>query len=176
MSKQSDFNFNDLRVFQRKIKSTFNKKQPDLLKISYLSIILYSNFSKKTGRNYFNEYFSYFQREAKIKEVEYWLKQSLTSPSNGLQRSHKSNKGPTLQLSNLKSSGSALSLSGPQVNKRKPAQRTVVGKMPLKGTMPRPQSLVTPASTDIMYTDPDHLEATMRLQQEIVLQQVKVFF
>ena len=58
-----------------------------------------------------------------------------------------------------------------QVNKRKPAQRTVVGKMPLKGTMPRPQSLVTPASTDVMYTDPDHLEATMRLQQEMILQQ-----
>ena len=120
------------------------------------------------------------QREAKLKEVEYWLKQSLVSPAtlcngsgggSGLQRSHKSNKGPTLQLSNLKSSGSALSLvNQPQVNKRKPAQRTVVGKMPLKGTMPRPQSLVTPASTDIMYTDPEHLEATMRLQQEMMLQ------
>ena len=65
------------------------------------------------------------QREAKLKEVEYWLKQSLSSPASsngGLQRtstSHinqKSNKGLTLQLSNLKSSGSALSLvNGPVV-------------------------------------------------------------
>ena len=57
------------------------------------------------------------QREAKLKEVEYWLKQSLSSPSSngGLQRTtNKSNKGLTLQLSNLKSSGSALSLvNGP---------------------------------------------------------------
>ena len=50
--------------------------------------------------------------------------------------------------------------------------------MPLKGTMPRPQSLVTPATpstgatpnNDIMYTDLENLEATMKLQQELMLQ------
>merc|ERR1719412_1987547 len=81
------------------------------------------------------------QRESKLKEVEHWLKQSLGEP---LKKSN--NPGPTLQLSSLKNSGSALSLIKPPLNKRKPAQRTVVGKMPLKGTMPRPQSLVTPAA------------------------------
>lgn len=100
------------------------------------------------------------QREAKLKEVEHWLKQSL-EPKNQPQ---KSNGGPTLQLSSLKSSGSALSLIKPPLNKRKPVQRTVVGKMPLKGTMPRPQSLVTPTMT----TDIEHLEATMKLQQEMI--------
>ena len=65
------------------------------------------------------------QREAKLKEVEYWLKQSLSSPASsngGLQRTsttsqnQKANKGLTLQLSNLKSSGSALSLvNGPVI-------------------------------------------------------------
>ena len=103
-------------------------------------------------------------RQAKLKEVEHWLKQSLISPQKN---------GPTLQLSNnLKSSGSALSLIKPtNPVKRKPAQRKVVGKMPLKGTMPRPQSLVTPASHDIMYTDMENLEATMKLQQELMLKQ-----
>ena len=113
------------------------------------------------------------QRESKLKEVEHWLKQSLGEP---LKKSN--NPGPTLQLSSLKNSGSALSLIKPPLNKRKPAQRTVVGKMPLKGTMPRPQSLVTPATpstgatpnNDIMYTDLENLEATMKLQQELMLQ------
>ena len=105
-------------------------------------------------------------RELKLKEVEDWLKQSL-EPKNI------TTKGPTLQLSSLKNSGSALSLIKPPLNKRKPAQRKVVGKMPLKGTMPRPQSLVTPANhaPDIMYTDMENLEATMRLQQELLKQQ-----
>lgn len=106
-------------------------------------------------------------RQAKLKEVEHWLKQSL-SPIQ------KNGSGPTLQLhsNNLKSSGSALSLIKPtNPVKRKPAQRKVVGKMPLKGTMPRPQSLVTPASHDIMYTDMENLEATMKLQQELMLRQ-----
>ena len=102
-------------------------------------------------------------RQAKLKEVEHWLKQSL-APST--------KNGPTLQLSSLKSAGSALSLIKPtNPVKRKPAQRKVVGKMPLKGTMPRPQSLVTPASHDIMYTDMENLEATMKLQQELMLRQ-----
>lgn len=106
------------------------------------------------------------QREAKLKEVEHWLKQSL-EPKNQPQQQVKSNNrgsGPTLQLSSLRSSGSALSLIKPSLNKRKPVQRTVVGKMPLKGTMPRPQSLVTPTMT----TDIEHLEATMKLQQEMI--------
>lgn len=119
-------------------------------------------------------------REAKIKEVEHWLKQSL-SPNN---RGHnnkgqdKGRNGLTLQLSSLKSTGSTLSLVQDQKPpqkpqppiRRTPAHRTVVGKMPLKGTMPRPQSLVTPSS-EIMYTDMKNLEATMRLQQEMMLQQ-----
>ena len=121
------------------------------------------------------------QRESKLKEVEHWLKQSL-EPKNNSQQSKSGNpalSGPTLQLSSLKNTGSALSLIKPTLNKRKPAQRTVVGKMPLKGTMPRPQSLVTPATpasggtpnpNDIMYTDLENLEATMKLQQELMLQ------
>ncbi len=106
-------------------------------------------------------------REAKLKEVEHWLKQSLNSEGQQ-QKKQQSNKGPTLQLSSLKSQGSGLSLITPALNKRKPVQRKVIGKMPLKGTMPRPQSLT---ATDTMITDIENLEATMRLQQEMLKQE-----
>lgn len=95
------------------------------------------------------------QREAKLKEVEDWLKCNLDG-----QKGSKNAKNHFLQLNS-----SNLSLIKPQIQKRKPVQRQVVGKMPLKGTMPRPQSLVTPT----MITDMENLEATMKLQQELMM-------
>lgn len=123
-------------------------------------------------------------RDAKLKEVETWLKQSLAPPlvsppkdfrssKNNSRASPGKNAGPTLQLSHLgqESSGSTLSLvkqQPPPPLAKKPQKRTVVGKMPLKGTMPRPQSL---APSDIMYTDVENLQATMKMQQEMMLRQ-----
>ena len=122
------------------------------------------------------------QRMEKIKEVEQWLKtscnslagnNSMVSPPRTAQP-HK-NKGLTLQLSNFgnnQDAGSTLSLVPKKATKTKahPHQRYMPAKMPLKGTMPRPQSLQA-MPVDIMYTNMENLQDTMRMQQDLLLRQ-----
>ncbi len=133
-------------------------------------------------------------RAEKIKEVEQWLKTSCNSSSTvSPPRTHPSskggsNKGITLQLSNQTASaasevGSTLSLVPKKEHKTKthPHQKYMPAKMPLKGTMPRPQSMQsintatpqtqTPSSVDIVYTNMENLQDTMRMQQELLLRQ-----
>ena len=102
------------------------------------------------------------------------------------------NKGLTLQLSNQ--TGSTLSLvSNNNNNKAKSSSSkkryNVPAKMPLKGTMPRPLTQQSPGGTalqhhnphhatqlpnqtsDIMYTNIENLQHTMKMQQELLLRQ-----
>ncbi len=138
-------------------------------------------------------------REAKLKEVEHWLKQSLVnstgSPSRNMTKS-KSNHGSggvTLQLNNINNLSLSASATGKSnvapLRKAVHTKRTPVGKMPLKGTMPRPQSLISttvipgqqtssspvskmiPQPGDTMVTDVENLQATMMMQQEMILRQ-----
>ena len=176
--------------------------------------------------------------EKKIKEVERWLKLSLSNNSqssiiynqtedekrqndayyeehkpqlpppnesyddlkfNHHQRSHANmpmskslHQGLTMQLSevggrrsmNTSTSNNEIALNSLANAKKIPKvqQRRIIqpnGKMPLKGTIPRPASLVTftpecvnPTSDNmISYTNIENLESTMRMQQEQLLNQ-----
>ena len=183
------------------------------------------------------------ERDKKIKEVERWLKLSLSNNSqssviynqtedekrqndayyeehkpqlpppnesyddskfNHHQRSHANmpmskslHQGLTMQLStnnlpsskksgmNTSSSNNEIALNSLALAKKRPQvqQRRIVqpnGKMPLKGTIPRPASLVTfaPDNTKpeenpnmISYTNMENLESTIRMQQELLLKQ-----
>jgi hypothetical protein len=124
-------------------------------------------------------------RSAKIKEVEYWLKSSCNSLSGSNNQlvspppTTTRPKGLTLQLSNLGSkdmTGSTLSLSVPKKARQQqphPHQKYMPAKMPLKGTMPRPQSLQS-MPVEIMYTNMENLQDTMRMQQEMLLRQAQM--
>ena len=98
-----------------------------------------------------------------------YLPQSSTKTS-GMNTSTSSNE---IALNSL-----ALAKKKPQVQQRRIVQPN--GKMPLKGTIPRPASLVTFAidnskgdehSNMISYTNMENLESTIRMQQELLLQQ-----
>ena len=114
------------------------------------------------------------QRSEKIKEVEQWLKSSCNSIS-GKKVVGPPGKGVTLQLTGKDIHNSTLSLVPKKAaakTKSHPHQRYMPAKMPLKGTMPRPQSLQSISQpTDIMYTNMDNLQDTMRMQQEMLLRQ-----
>ena len=170
------------------------------------------------------------EREKKIKEVERWLKLSMSDNSqsslvynipsdlpskgessispqqvnsnkkNSQQQQRYSNfpmskslhQGLTMQLSevggkrsmNTSTSNNEIALNSLANAKKIPKvqQRRIIqpnGKMPLKGTIPRPASLVTftpeninPTSDNmISYTNIENLESTMRMQQEQLLNQ-----
>ena len=114
------------------------------------------------------------QRSEKIKEVEQWLKSSCNSIS-GKKVLAPPGKGATLQLTGKDINNSTLSLVPKKAaakTKSHPHQRYMPAKMPLKGTMPRPQSLQSISQpTDIMYTNMENLQDTMRMQQEMLLRQ-----
>ena len=114
------------------------------------------------------------QRSEKIKEVEQWLKSSCNSIS-GKKVLAPPAKGATLQLAGKGVNNSTLSLIPKKAaakTKSHPHQRYMPAKMPLKGTMPRPQSLHSISRpTDIMYTNMDNLQDTMKMQQEMLLRQ-----
>ena len=127
-------------------------------------------------------------RSEKIKEVEQWLKstcdQHMVVPvtnNNNNDKKQQQHGGIKLHLSNMRkdksTSGSTLSLVSSvkkeprQVRTQHPHQKYLPAKMPLKGTMPRPQSMHHVAATDIMYTNMENLQDTMRYQQEMLLRQ-----
>ena len=114
------------------------------------------------------------QRSEKIKEVEQWLKSTCNSIS-GKKVVAPPGKGVTLQLTGKDMNNSTLSLVPKKAAAKTtshPHQRYMPAKMPLKGTMPRPQSLQSISHpTDIMYTNMENLQDTMRMQQEMLLRQ-----
>ena len=114
------------------------------------------------------------QRSEKIKEVEQWLKSSCNSVS-GQKVLAPPGKGATLQLTGKDMNNSTLSLvpkKAASKTRSHPHQRYMPAKMPLKGTMPRPQSLQSIAQpADIMYTNMENLHDTMRMQQDLLLRQ-----
>lgn len=114
-------------------------------------------------------------RDEKIKEVEQWLKATCHQTSAVPVKKPKDGQQLTLQLSRFKEdknvSGSTLSLMKKE-RKEHPHQKFLPAKMPLKGTMPRRMASSSNSnSTDIMYTNMDNLQETMRLQQAILLRQ-----
>ena len=130
------------------------------------------------------------ERTEKIKEVEQWLKSSLCehsltpllSPPSKFRQKKQGSQEATPNASN--SVKHSASLNFPKTGNMIPAlpqvQRRVVqqpkGKMPLKGTMPRPTSFHCEDSRSnrkspekmIMYTDLQNLESTMKIQQEML--------
>ena len=137
------------------------------------------------------------ERKEKIKEVEQWLKSSLCehsltpliSPpskfkhqkqadnekSSNNNNSNQTNVKHSTSLNFGSKSASVMIPPLPQVQRRVVQQPK--GKMPLKGTMPRPTSfhcddsrLKTKSASErmITYTDYQNLETTMMMQQEMV--------
>ena len=101
------------------------------------------------------------------------LSEMLPTPSDGKHAMNTSTSNNEIALNSL-----ALAKKKPQLQQRRIVQPN--GKMPLKGTIPRPASLVTFATENnsnsnnqnmISYTNIENLESTIKMQQEMLLQQ-----
>ena len=112
------------------------------------------------------------QRSEKIKEVEHWLKTSCNSISDKKVVAPSAKNTVTLKLAANDVNNSTLSLNPKRTAAKTvshPHQRYMPGKMPLKGTMPRPRSLQSIAqSADTMHAKMENLQETMRVQQTVL--------
>ena len=112
------------------------------------------------------------QRSDKIKEVEHWLKSSCNSTSGKKVIAPSARGVVSLKLAADDVNISTLSLIPKRTAAKTvshPHQRYMPAKMPLKGTMPRPQSLQSIAQpADTLHTKMENLQETKRIQQTLL--------